>query len=59
MAKCSAPGCINGSDKHCKVCCFPRDPVRREIWKKNTGLTAVSKYAVLCEVKFSDCVECT
>ncbi|KAM4612562.1 uncharacterized protein ACJ7VT_010826 [Polymixia lowei] len=37
MGGCSATGCSSRNEKGKKLHCFPRDPVRREIWEKMVG----------------------
>lgn len=37
MGGCSATGCSSRNERGKKLHCFPRDPVRREIWEKMVG----------------------
>ncbi|XP_018301064.1 THAP domain-containing protein 2-like, partial [Mycetomoellerius zeteki] len=54
MPGCVADYCVNSAKKGYKMCRFPRDPKRREIWTKNMGRQdwSPSNNSVLCEIHF-------
>ena len=52
--KCVAPGCNNSSDNNVKMCMFPKEDLRQNVWLQNSGLVDLPKCASLCEVFISE-----
>lgn len=56
MGGCSATGCSSRNEKGKKLHCFPRDPVRREVWEKMVGRRSWRAHdrSRLCEDHFEE-----